>query len=229
MVINVSKTFEFNPNLGELIINAFGRIGVRPTELTPAHMYQGRLSANFVLVEFSNRQPNLWEVDLQIVPLLEGTATYTVPAETVMILDTVISYGSPETDRVIQPVSRTEYMSYPNKEEEGFPTVFWFDRLISPTITLWPVPDGNGPYVLKYYSVRQTMDAVLANGLTVEVPYRFLDAYVANLAWKLSEIYMPQLEMRMQQKAERAWDIASTQDTENVSLQIYPGLGTYWR
>ena len=140
MVINVSKSFEFSPALGELIINAFGRIGVRPTELTAAHLYQGRLSANFVLSEWANTQPNLWEVDLIEVPLLQGVPTYAVAAETVMILDAVITYGSPETDRVIQPVSRTEYMSYPTKLDQGFPTIFWFDRLVSPTITLWQVP-----------------------------------------------------------------------------------------
>lgn len=120
-------------------------------------------------------------------------------------------------------------MSYPNKEQEGTPSVFWFDRLISPTITLWPVPDGNGPYTLKYYSVRQTMDAELNSGLNVEVPYRFLEAYVSGLAWKLSEIYAPQLEDKLFGRYTRAMQIAMTQDTENVPMIISPGIGGYYR
>lgn len=229
MTINVSKTYDFNPSAGEIVLNAFGRIGVRPSELTAAHMYEARLSANFILAEFSNLQPNLWEVGLQTVPLLSGTGTYTVPAETVMILDTVINYGSPALDRMIFPISRTEYMSYPNKTQQGFPTVFWFDRLISPTITLWPVPDSTYTYVLKYFSVRQTMDAELENGLTVEVPYRWLDAYAAGLAWKLSEIFAPEIEDRMLNRYDRAYKIAAGNDTENVSLMIAPGLRSYYR
>jgi hypothetical protein len=229
MVTNVSKTYSFNPSAGELILNAFGRINVRPSELTQSHLYQARLSANFVLSEWSGRQPNLWEVGLQTVPLLQGIATYTVPAETVMILDMYVSYGNPTTDRFIYPISRTEYAALPNKTFQSFPNQFWFDRLVSPTITLYPVPDANGPYVIKYYSVRQTQDAVLAGGLNVEVPYRWLDAFVAALAWRLAEIYAPQMEQRCEQKAERAWALAATQDQENVPLMIVPGTASYWR
>lgn len=227
--VNVSKRFDFSPSLGEIVISAFGRINIRPAELTQSHMYIARQAANFLLSEWSNLQPNLWEVGLQQMPLLAGTGTYSVQAETVMILDTVISYGSPSQDRVILPVSRTEYMAYPSKAQQGFPTVFWFDRLVSPTITLWPVPDSTYSYILKFYSVRQTMDAEFANGLTPEVPFRWLDAYVAGLAWKLSEVYAPMLEDKMFLRYDRSWRIAATQDTENVSLIIAPALGGYYR
>ena len=229
MTVNLSKTYDFFPAAGELIINAFGRIQIRPTEITQSHLYQAQLSANAVLSEWSNLQPSLWTVGLQTVPLLQGTATYTVPAETVMILDLYISSGSSTTDRYLYPLSRTEYAALPVKTQQGTPNQFWFDRLISPTITFYPVPDSNGPYVAKYFSCRQTMDAVLAGGLNVEVPYRVLDAFCAALAWRLSEIYKPEMEQRMQQKAERAWNIASIQDQENVSLMIVPGLSGYWR
>lgn len=229
MTIMTSKTYDFNPNAGSLLLNAFQRCGVRPAELTNVHMAQGQLAENFILVEISNIQPNLWEVGLQTAPLIEGSATYTVAAETVTILDLYISYGTPTTDRYLYPLSRTEYASIPNKTQQGFPNQYWFDRLISPTITFWPVPDANGPYVCKYYSVRQTQDAVLANGLTVEVPYRFLDAYVAGVAWKLSEIYAPQLEDKLFTRYTRSLQIATTQDTENTALYITPGLSGYYR
>lgn len=231
MVVNTSKTYDYNPSLGEMSLEAFARIGVRPSEITQQHMYHARQSANLVLSEWSVLQPNLWEVGLQTAPLLQGSATYSVPAETVMILDAYITTNmTGETqDRYIIPISRTEYASYPNKEQQGFPTVYWFDRLISPTFTLWPVPDGNGPYVLNYYSVRQTQDAVTSGGKTIEIPYRFLDAFAAALAWRLSEKYAPDLEPRMFQKMTRSWDIASANDTENVPVYIMPQIGGYYR
>lgn len=213
-----------------MILEAFARIGVRPSEITQTHMYQARISANLVLSEWSTLQPNLWEVGLQSAPLAEGSATYSVPAETVMILDAYISTSltGDQQDRYIIPISRTEYASYPNKEQQGFPTVYWFDRLISPTVTLWPVPDGNGPYVLNYYSVRQTQDAVITGAKTIEIPYRFLDAFAAAMAWRLSEKYAPQIETRMYEKMQRSWTIASANDTENVPLYIAPMLSSYY-
>lgn len=230
MTVNTSKTYDFNPSLGELTLEAFARIGIRPSAVTQQHIQNARVSANLVLSEWSGLQPNLWEVGLQTSPLIQGTDTYSVDAETVMILDMYIttSVSGASNDRYILPISRTEYASYPNKTQQGFPTVYWFDRLISPTITLWPVPDGNGPYVMNYYSVRQTQDATLSGGKTVEIPYRWLDAFAAALAWRLSEKYAPQLEIRMQQKSDRAWTLAATQDTENVPLYIIPGLSGYY-
>ena len=230
MVINTSKTYDFNLSVGEMALEAFSRIGVRPSEVTQQHIQNARVSANLVLAEWSNQVPNLWEVGLQSSPLIQGTDTYSVSAETVMILDMYIttSISGTPNDRYITPISRTEYASYPNKTQQGFPTVFWFDRLISPTITLWPVPDGNGPYVMNYYSVRQTQDAVLGGAKTVEIPYVWLDAFAAALAWRLSEKYAPQIEDRMMMKADRAWKIAATQNVEDVNLYITPSLSGYY-
>jgi hypothetical protein len=213
------------------MLTAFGRCQIRPTEITPTHIREAEKGANFILSEFSNLQPMLWAVNLQSIPLLQGSATYSLPAEIVMILDgyisTSLSDGS-NADRILSPISRTEYASIPNKTQEGYPTQFWFDRLISPTIRLWPVPDGNGPYVFRYYSVRQNMDAVAANGKTVEVPFRFLEAYTAGLAWKISEIYAPQIEDKLFARYQRAFNIAAVQDTENVPLYLIPGLQGYF-
>ena len=184
-------------------------------------------ASNLIMSEFSNRQPNLWTVGLTTVTLTPGTATYSVNPEIVMILDMYISYGTPSQDRLIFPISRTEYASYPNKTKQGFPSVFWFDRLLSPTFTLWAVPDSTYTYTASYYSCRQTQDMGLTNGTTPDLPYRFLEAFTAVLAWKLAEIYAPEREDKMMAKYERAWSIAATQDTENVGLYISPGLSGY--
>jgi len=224
-----SGTYLFAPSLGEVVLNAYARIGVRRTEILQTHLVDARLEANLLLAKISNLQPNLWTVDLQALPLLQGAATYTVPAETVMVLDAYIRYGNPTTDRSIYPVSRSEYSTYPNKTQQAFPTIFWFDRLISPTITLWPVPDGNGPYTLFYYRVRQVQDAEYINGQNIEIPYLWLDAFVAGLAYRLARIYAPSLEGQRKADADEAWGQAATQNVENVSIMISPGLSSYFR
>lgn len=221
--------FNFSPSGAEFVLAAFSRIGVRPTAITQDQMLNARMAMNFLLSEMSNQQPNLWEVALQTVPLTQGVATYSVPASTVMILDLYVSVGTTTvTDRYLWPVSRTEYASYSDKTVQGTPTVYWYDRLISQTVTFYQVPDGNGPYTAKFYSVRQTQDADVNNGLNVEIPYRFLEAYCCGLAWKLSEMYAPQLEDKLFARYQRAWSIAATQDTENVALMISPQVGGYF-
>lgn len=224
-----SNTFNFAPSGAEFVLAAFNRCQIRPTEITPSHMLHARMALNFILSEWSNGQPNLWEVELQSLPLSQGVASYSITQPTVMILDMYIRTGtSPQIDRYIWPVSRTDYASYPNKTTQAVPTVYWYDRLVSQTVTFYPVPDGNGPYTANFYSVRQTQDADVKNGQNVEIPYRFYEAYCAGLAWKLSEMYAPMLEDKLFARYQRAWMIATTQDVENVNLYIAPGLGSYY-
>lgn len=228
--MTTSGTYTFNPSLGEVVLNAYARIQVRRTEIEVSHMQDARMESNLLLAgPLGNLQPNLWTVDLQTVSLVQGTATYTVPAETIMILDAYISYGNPTIDRMIFPISRTEYASYPNKTQQGTPSVFWYDRLIAPTITLWSVPDGNSTYTLKYYRVRQIQDAEFTNAQTIEVPFLWLDAFTAGLAHRLSRIYAPQLEQIRKMDAEEAWSLAAKQGVENVPMMIVPSIGGYFR
>ncbi len=224
-----SGTYLFAPSLGEVVLNAFARIGIRRTEIVQTHLVDARMEANLLLAKMADAQPNLWSVDLQALPLLQGSPTYTVPAETAMILDAYIRFGSPSTDRSIYPISRSEYSTYPEKDIQAFPTVFWFDRLISPTITLWPVPDGNGPYTLYYYRVRQIQDAEYVNGQNIEIPYLWLDAFTSGLAARLARIYAPSLEGQRKMDADEAWQLAAKQDTENVYMMFNPGLSSYFR
>lgn len=229
-VQTTSNTFDFAPSGAEFVLAAFNRCQVRPTEITPDHMLQARMALNFLLSEWSNGQPNLWEVELQVMPLTQGVATYAVPQPTVMILDLYLTLGTtPTQDRYLYPVSRTDYASYTNKTVQSTPAVYWYDRLVSQTVTFYPTPDGNGPYTAKFYSVRQTQDIDVKNGQNVEIPYRFYEAYCAGLAWKLSEIYAPMLEDKLFARYQRAWSIATTQDVENVNLYIAPGIGSYYQ
>jgi hypothetical protein len=103
-----SGTYNFAPSLGEVVLTAFSRIGIRRTEILETHLQDAKQEANLLLAKMSNLQPNLWTVDQQALPLLQGVATYTVPAETVMILDVFVRYGTGTTiDRSIYPISRS--------------------------------------------------------------------------------------------------------------------------
>jgi hypothetical protein len=195
-------------------------------------MEAARMAANMLLSRWSNQGVNLWAVDLVTVPLVQGQSTYSVDANTVMVLDaymTIDNGQSPPIDRIILPISRSEYASYPNKEQEGFTTVFWFDRLLSPTITLWPVPDGTSAQYLKYYRVRQLQDSNLSNGEQVEVPYLWLEAFAYGLAQRLATIWSPDKLAILKPMADESYDIAARQNVEQAQQYISPVLAGYWR
>lgn len=226
-----SGTYTFNPSNGEMVLAAYARCGVRRTSILQEHLLDARNEMNFLLSEWSNKQVNLWKVDLVTQALTEFVATYNVDAKTVMILDAYIRTGSVDDaqDRIILPISRSEYASFPNKSLPAFPTVFWFDRLISPTITLWQPPDDQETYTLKYYRCIQVQDANLSSGETADIPYRWLDAMVSGLAARLSLIYAPIKFKDLDALATRSWNIAATQDVENTPMYITPGISGYYR
>ena len=225
--MTASNTYSFNPGLGEITLYAYMNIGVRPTSLVQEHMTSARMAANMMLSRWANQGVNLWAVDLIEVPLVAGQTVYPVDANTVMILDAyVVAAG---TDRVIMPISRTEYASYPRKEQQGLTTTFWFDRLIAPTVTLWPVPDGTSATVLKYYRVRRIQDANLTGNQQVEIPYLWLEAFADGLTYRLARIWAPQMAVALKGQADESYDIASAQNVENVNTYISPMIGGYFR
>ena len=226
--MTTSGTYAFNPALGEIVLYAYQNIGVRPAAVLQEHMESARMATNMMLSRWSNQGVNLWAVDLVTVPLVQGTSTYAVDGNTIMVLDAYTTTAN-GPDRVIMPISRTEYASYPNKTQQGFPTSYWFDRLVSPTLTLWPVPDGSSATTLKYYRVRQVQDANLQNGENVEIPYRWLEAFADGLAYRLARIWQPQMAVALKGQADESYQIAAEQDVEVVNTYISPMIGGYFR
>jgi hypothetical protein len=135
-------------------------------------------------------------------------------------------------DYVITPISRTDYAVQPNKAQQARPTTVWWNRQIHSTVTLWPVPDQNGPYVLFYYAMVQMDGAALAGGADLDIPYRFLEAFTAGLAAKLARKYPPPPPNTIADlltEAQLAWAAASEQDVERAPLYIAPTLSGYFR
>jgi hypothetical protein len=216
--------------MGETVLYCYGLCGIRATALTQQHFETARMATNMLLGRWSADGVNLWQVDLQCITLNQGCSTYSVPSNTIVMLDGyyTINTGSSEIDRIMTPVSRTEYASYPNKAQQGAPTAFWFDRLLAPTVTLWPTPDGQQAY-FKYYRLRQTQDANLTNGQNVEIPYYFLEAYAYGLAYRLALSWAPTQVPVLKPLADEAWAIASKQNVETAMVYVSPMMSGYYR
>ena len=182
--------------------------------------------------EWSNRGINLWKVELISQLLTSGTATYTLPARVIMMLDAYRSINqgaSDQTDILITPISRDDYAAYPQKQTSGPPNQFWFDRTITPTVTLYPVPDDSDTFYLNYYAWSQIEDSTVPAGVTPDLPVRWYDAACAGLAWRVSRVYAPAKTKDLKVEYDESWKLAATEDVENTPVRISPGIGRYYR
>jgi hypothetical protein len=224
-------TTAFNPATSDLVLNAFSRIQITSSQLTTEHLVTADLEANLAQVKFANKQPNWWKSELVTQSLSFGSATYTLPARVVTI---VLAYmttvsGSSSTDRVITPISTSEYASYPNKTTQGAPTSFWFDRQITPQVTVWPVPDASSTYTLKLRVLSQMEDASGKSGYTPDFPYRWIDAFSDELTARLSRHFKPEQFQMHKAAAMESWEEAAAQDNEDVPIYVTPSISGYFR
>lgn len=228
-----SGTYSFNPSIGRCTLAAYDRIQIRGPSLLQHHMETAYMESNLQMAHFSNLQPNLWKVELISVPMVNGVSVYTVPARVVMILDAWISTDQGQqgaADTYITPISRTEYASISNKQTPGRPTCYWFQRIIpAQSVTMWPVPNQIGVFTLNYYACTQAQDTNLAGGETPDIPYLWLDAYIAGMAHRFARVYKPELEAARKADAKEAWAIAATQNVENTPTVLAPRISGYYR
>lgn len=228
--MTATSTYNFNPAISSLALSAFARIGIRRTEITAQHMADADAEANLVQVEISNRVPNLWLDELYTQALTASTATYTLVARLVAFQAAYVTTtsGGVDTDRLIFPLSVYEYSAIPDKTQEGPPTSFWLNMQSTPQITFWPVPDSAATYTFKARQLRQVQDASLVSGVTLDMPYRWIDVFVAKLAHRLARIYARELEAQRRLDGEEAWTIAATTDKEQVPTYLNVATTMYW-
>lgn len=226
-----SGSTNFNLSGGELLLYAFSLCGIRRTALTPEHMADARMAFNLLLGSWGNDGPNLWRVSEEVQTLVPGVATYDVEPDTVMILDAFIRTNAgteSQNDRIIWPISRTEYAAMPNKLLQAPPTVYWFDRQLAPTITMWQTPDDQQVYDLHYFRYTVIEDQNLGGGQNVDVPRWWLMATAFGLAEMLAMSYAQDRVAGLASKAAQTLREAREQDTENVPFYIMPAINGYW-
>lgn len=234
--MTTSGTYTYNPAAADIFAAALSMIGVKRTEITVQHITDASYQANMLMVELSNRNPNQWALEIQPIILTSGLATYSLSSRTIAIAAAYIttSVGGSNNDRIMAAMSASEYAAIPIKTQQGFPNSYWF-RLqeVTPTITLYYVPDSAYTYTLNLYSFRQQQDINPADGQTVDVPYRFLDAVTTGLAARLAISYpdpkRPNLPKDLESLYEKRLGLATMTDQEDVNMYITPGLQGYFR
>ena len=190
-----------------------------------------RRSMNLLTIEWQNRGLNLWTIDSGTQTLTAGTSQYTLPADTIDLLDHVIRTNAGNTttqsDLVISRIGVSSYAAIPNKLTQGRPLQVWIERLqAAPRINLWPVPDDSTTYTFVYWRLRRIEDA--GNGVeTADMNFRFLPCLVAGLAYHIA-MKVPELVTRIDMlKAvyDEQYNLAAGEDREKTSERFIPRVG----
>ena len=134
-------------------------------------------------------------------------------------------------DLKVAQYNRDEYFSLPNRQTPGRPsTNYYYERLLRPQVTLWPVPNNNFDHLVTVRH-RQIQD-VGALTQELEVPERWREAIIWQLADRLGFELPGVTPDRVQMIAERMRETYSDvgmEETDGSSLHLQPMLRVYTR
>ena len=216
MTVSGSKNFELD--VTEYIEEAFERCGREVR--TGYDIKTAKRSMNLLFADWANRGLNAWTIEQTTQALTQGTSNYSLGADTIDILSAVIRRS--DVDYSIERLSRDDYLAVPNKTTQGRPSQFFLDRLITPVLKLWPVPENSSDVVVFDRLVRID-DADTAQN-TVEVPFRFYPCLAAGLAYYIAIKKAPDRVQLLKAVYEEEMDRAMSMERDRASFNIVPSL-----
>lgn len=214
--MTTSGSANFDLDVAELIEEAYERCGLEVR--TGYDGKTARRSLNLMFAEWANRGLNLWTVE-------QGSFTVTADQEyeelipgMAGILEVVVRRDG--TDYEVERLGRNEFALLPSKTTTGRPSQFWFNRLRTPRLYMWPRPENSTDTIIYYY-VRRIEDAdALTN--TTDVPWRFYPCMVAGLAYYLAMKKAPDRLQLLKGVYEEEFMRAADEDEERASLKLQP-------
>jgi hypothetical protein len=216
----LSGSTNFEPNVTEFIEEAYERCGL---ELRTGYDLKTAIrSVNLMLAEWANRGLNQWTIEQGTETVVEGQNDYPLNANIIDVLDVVVrrTVNSVPTDISISRVSRSEFINIPNKTTKARPSQFFFDKLSTPVLKVWPAPE-NSTDVLVFNKIVRMDDADKATN-TMDMPFRFYPCFVAGLAYYISLKKNPQLTPQLKAIYEEEFRRAADQDEDRASFRVRP-------
>ena len=211
------------PDLPDLFEEAYERAGL---ELNTGYdLRTARRSLNIMLLEWQNRGLNLFTIDEGTLSLSSGTATYTMPVDTIDVIEHNIRTGSGtnQIDTALQRVSVSTYAAQSNKNTRGRPSQIYVQRLATETkVTVWPVPDEG--YTLAYFRLKGIDGLSTGVGTAAAIPPRFVPCLVSGLAYQIA-MKKPEAAARvvpLKQEYEYQFELAAGEDSETATIKFVP-------
>jgi len=212
------------PDMPEIFEEAFERAGLEMR--TGYDLKTARRSLNLLTLEWQNRGLNLFTIEAGTLAVTAGTATYTLPADTIDIIEHQIrtGTGTNQIDTALERVSVATYAQQTNKNTQGRPTQIYVQRLPTETkVTLWPVPDNTTAYTISYFRLKGIDGLSSGVGSAISsVPPRFVPCLVAGMAYYIAMKKNPQMAANLKQEYEFQFQLAAGEDEETASIKFVP-------
>ena len=248
----ISETYTFNPDISEIVEEAYERAGLEMR--TGYDIRTARRSLNILTLEWQNRGLNLWTIDeitwdsvgngSGTTTLTKVTATYNLRSGTISLLDAILRTNDGElnqqADYRLNRISQPTYSTIPNKLTQARPLQYYMDRkeILGAgdggvdqydTITLWPVPDESLKYTLIYWRMRRIADAGNPASNTMQIPSRFIPALISGLAYYIA-MKKPEAQGRLpflKEVYEEDFRTAADEDRVKASVRFVPQIPWY--
>ena len=214
------------PDLSEIFEEAFERAGL---EMRSGYdLRTVRRSLNMLTLEWQNRGLNLFTIESGIAPLTAGTAVYTLPTDTIDIIEHQLrtGTGTNQIDTALQRISVSTYAQQTNKNTQGRPTQIYVDRGVSDVkFTVWPVPDS--AYSVAYYRLKGIDGLESGIAGSAAIPPRFIPALVSGLAFHIA-MKKPEAAVRapaLRDEYNAQFQLAADEDSDRASSHFTPARG----
>jgi hypothetical protein len=131
-------------------------------------------------------------------------------------------------EQTMVPYNRDDYVGITNKNVAGRPLNYLYEKQITPTMTLWPVPN-NTHDVLVVTRQRQVQDVgpLLSK---LEIPERWFECIIwmlsKNMAYELPNIQAERITLCTSQAAESLRE-AELGESDGAPLRILPNISGY--
>jgi hypothetical protein len=228
--MSVTGTYITDPILAEYTDEAVERAGLDLQEITGQHLISIRRSVGFVLARWANKGGRQWTFE-QVDHLVSvGEIEFDLPVGTIQVQTAVLRRGTGQgaivvTDTEMYPISRSDYLIIHDKNLVGRPDRYFVDRRRD-------TPSGANPVrVLYWLAAENNTDRIIMNVWkqiqdpgraqnTIDIPFRYQEAFVAALAAKVAQKWKPERFVALVTESEVLFKEADDEDADTAPMVI---------
>jgi hypothetical protein len=186
--VTVAATNTAELNIGQIILQAYQQASLMELSQSPsgpqwdARAAFARGCLTRTIQRLGAEGPFMRQVEFYPLTLTAGTATYTLPSDTIDVIENAVyNDGTANAmDLTIRQIDREEWLAAPDKVSQATPFRMFVNRGSTITVTLLQVPDTTGAVITLQ---RQKLAAdIKSNSDTPDVERYWTDALVWELA-----------------------------------------------
>ncbi len=215
-------TFITDPNLAAYADEAVERAGLDLQEIVAQHLISIRRSVGFILSRWSNKGHRQWKFTQTLHTTAVDENVFNLPAGTIDVQTVVLRRNGVDTE--MYPISREDYLIIHDKTLQGRPDRYFIDRRRgTETATL--------PQMFYWLSGENATDIIIVNSYgqiedpgnaqnTLDIPFRFQEAFVSDLAARIAQKYKPEKYMELRTEAEVYFKEADDEDHDSAPMVL---------